>query len=75
MIRTHSFKYSRYIRHGEELYDLKNDPHEVKNLAYNPKYANVKAALSRKLDKWIKENDDPFYSLQTTTRSGKTIVQ
>ena len=75
MIRTHSFKYNRYIRHGEELYDLKNDPHEVKNLAYNPKYAKVKAALSRKLDQWIKENDDPFYSLQTTTRSGKTIVR
>jgi arylsulfatase A-like enzyme len=75
MVRTRSFKYNRYIRHGEELYDLKNDPHEVKNLADNPRYANVKAALSRKLDEWIKDNDDPFYSLDTTTRSGETIVQ
>jgi arylsulfatase A-like enzyme len=75
MVRTRSFKYNRYIRHGEELYDLKNDPHEVKNLADNPRYANVKAALSRKLDEWIKDNDDPFYSLETTTRSGETIVQ
>jgi len=74
MIRTRDFKYNRYIRHGEELYDLKNDPHELKNLVNDPKYADVKADLSRKLDRWIKDNDDPFYSLETTTRSGKIIV-
>jgi arylsulfatase A-like enzyme len=74
MIRTHAFKFNRYIRYGEELYDLKNDPHEVKNLANDRKFANVKMELSRKLDRWIEENDDPFYSFGTTTRSGKTIT-
>jgi arylsulfatase A-like enzyme len=71
MIRTHAFKFNRYIRHGEELYDLKNDPHELNNLVDDSKYADVKADLSGKLDRWIRENNDPFYSLRTTTRSGK----
>jgi arylsulfatase A-like enzyme len=74
MIRTHEFKFNRYIRHGEELYDLKNDPHELKNLANDRKFADVKAEMLRKLDGWIAENNDPFYSLATTTRSGKTIT-
>jgi arylsulfatase A-like enzyme len=74
MIRTHDFKLNRYIYHGEELYDLKNDPHELKNLANEWKYTNVKTKLSQKLDRWIKENKDPFYSLNATTRSGKTIA-
>jgi len=73
MIRTHAFKFNRYIRHDEELYDLRDDPHELKNLANDRKFADVKSELSRKLDRWIEENDDPFYSLDTTTRSGKTI--
>jgi arylsulfatase A-like enzyme len=74
MIRTHEFKFNKYIRHGEELYDLKNDPHELKNLADDRKFADVKAELSRQLDRWIEENGDPFYSLDTTTRSGETIT-
>ncbi len=74
MIRTHAFNFNRYIRHGEELYDLKDDPHELKNLANDRKFADVKTELSRKLDRWIEENDDPFYSLDTTTRSGETIT-
>lgn len=74
MIRTHAFKFNRHIRYGDELYDLKNDPHELRNLANDPKSADIKAELVRKLDRWIKENNDPFYSLDTTTRSGETIT-
>ena len=74
MIRTRDFKFNKYIRHGEELYDLKNDPYELRNLASDPKYAKVKAQLSRRLDQWIKDNNDPFYSLETTTRAGKITV-
>ncbi len=73
MIRTPEFKFNRYIRHGEELYDLKNDPHELKNLAVDGKYADLKMDMSRALDRWIKENKDPFYSLAASTRSGKAM--
>ena len=75
MIRTTQYKYNRYISHGEELYDLVNDPDEIVNLAADPKYAKVKADLSGKLDEWIKQNNDPFDSLESTTRRGKPLTQ
>jgi len=73
MIRTRDFKLNRHIRWGDELYDLKNDPHELKNLAKNPKYAAIKADLAKKLDKWIADHKDPFYSLQPTSRKGEKL--
>ena len=45
-------------RPPEELFDLKNDPHEVNNLATDPKYAAKLAELSGILDDWIKETGD-----------------
>jgi arylsulfatase A-like enzyme len=39
----------RFIRYGngfEELYDLKNDPHEYENLIDNPQFASVKTRLA-----------------------------
>ena len=42
----------------EELYDLENDPHEVKNLAGDPKYADVFKQHQKILADWIKETDD-----------------
>ncbi len=73
MIRTARFKYNRFIRHGEELYDLTKDPDEIVNLADDPTYAKTKADLAAKLDAWIKRNDDPFYSFAPTTRKGKPL--
>ena len=73
MIRTKDFKFNKHIRWDDELYDLKNDPHELKNLAKDPKYAAVKADLAKKLDKWMKEHNDPFYSLKPTTRKGSEL--
>jgi len=36
---TKRFKYMNYIEHNyEELFDIKNDPHETTNLADDPKY-------------------------------------
>lgn len=35
-----------------ELFDLKNDPHEVNNVADDPAYANIKSTLLRKLQDW-----------------------
>lgn len=73
MIRTNDFKFNKHIRWEDELYDLKNDPHELKNLAKDPKYAAVKLELEKKLDTWLKENDDPFYSLKPTSRKGEEL--
>lgn len=38
-----------------ELYDLRKDPHEVLNVADNPKYAQVKAELVAGLKEWRTE--------------------
>ncbi|MEM1296519.1 MAG: sulfatase [Verrucomicrobiota bacterium] len=45
-VRSEYFRYIRYRDGGEELYDLKNDPHEWKNLAADPAFADRKAGLA-----------------------------
>lgn len=73
MLRTSEFKYNRYILHGEELYDLRNDPRELVNLADDSSYEKRKKELAAELDRWIKDNDDPFYSLRSTNRQGNVL--
>ncbi|NQT39083.1 MAG: sulfatase-like hydrolase/transferase [Planctomycetes bacterium] len=65
MIRTAGMKYMKYIDHGEELYDLENDPHELVNLAGDPARRKSQRELAAELDRWIAANDDPFYGLKT----------
>ncbi|MEO1529866.1 MAG: sulfatase [Planctomycetota bacterium] len=50
-VRSESFRYIRYDDGSEELYDEKADPYEWKNLAADPKYAQVKAELAEWLPK------------------------
>ena len=42
----------------EELYDLKNDPNEIHNLAALPEYKAVLQELRDALEKWMAECDD-----------------
>ncbi|MFA6241644.1 MAG: sulfatase-like hydrolase/transferase [Candidatus Hydrogenedentales bacterium] len=37
----------------EELYDTENDPHELSNLAEDPKHADVLQGLRKELDAWL----------------------
>jgi arylsulfatase A-like enzyme len=42
-------KYMKYIEHGyEELYDLKNDPHETVNLAGDPAFSQALEGMRKK---------------------------
>jgi N-sulfoglucosamine sulfohydrolase len=45
-------------RPAEELYDLRNDPHELVNLAANPRHARTLARLRARLDGWLKQTGD-----------------
>jgi len=45
-------------RPKEELFDLQVDPHEVHNLADEPKHQKILHELCGELDKWIKETGD-----------------
>jgi len=45
-------------RPAEELYDLQADPHQVRNLAADPKHAKTLASMRRTLATWIKQTGD-----------------
>jgi hypothetical protein len=56
-VRTDRYVYSTYpdIDDLDELYDLKNDPYEMTNLAVLPEYAPLLKKMSKKLEKLKKE--------------------
>lgn len=45
-------------RHGEELYDLLNDPDELNNLAGDPQFADTLLQFRAELDAWMNEQGD-----------------
>jgi N-sulfoglucosamine sulfohydrolase len=44
----------------EELYDLEKDPHELKNVAADPAYAEVLKDLRQRLTAWQTKTHDPW---------------
>jgi N-sulfoglucosamine sulfohydrolase len=46
-------------RPAEELYDLKKDPHQIRNVAGEPEYSGIQAKLRSDLAKWMKDTADP----------------
>ena len=59
MVRTERYKLIRYPHVGEvQLFDLKNDPWEMKDLAEDQSYADRVAELDEKLRWWMKETGD-----------------
>lgn len=75
MVRSHRWKYTRYLKYGEELYDLEKDPAELVNLADDPSHTDIKRELAEKLDQWLVQTEDPFIELTVTDRQGKTIKE
>jgi len=57
---SHAAERVRSYQHrpAEELYDLTKDPYEMKNVADDPKLANVKADLRKQLLAWMKQQGD-----------------
>ena len=56
-VRTKDFKYIAYpdLDDIDEMYDLKHDPYEMKNVSQDPKYAAKKNELKAELKKQMKE--------------------
>jgi N-acetylglucosamine-6-sulfatase len=51
-VRTDRYTYVVYTETGDqELYDRAEDPHQLRNVAASPAYAQIKARLARKLAK------------------------
>jgi len=52
---------SRFVsdaRPLEELYDIENDPHEIRNLALDPAHEEELKRMRGVLENWMKETDD-----------------
>jgi len=66
-----------FKRPGAELYDLKTDPEEMKNLADDPSFADIKARLQKELDAWITQQGDKGMVTENlaSTRQGKSDDQ
>lgn len=65
MVRGPRYKYTHYLEgNGEELYDMKKDPGERKNLAKDPKYSKVLAEHRAMLDDYITRTKDDYRSLK-----------
>ncbi|MBI1298601.1 sulfatase-like hydrolase/transferase [bacterium] len=60
-VMTHEFKYVYNGFDFDELYDLRNDPHEMVNVAEDPAYTEIKKELVGKMWRFAaKENDIIF---------------
>ncbi|MEC9080389.1 MAG: hypothetical protein VYE44_01340, partial [Verrucomicrobiota bacterium] len=57
-----------------ELYDLKNDPYEFRNLANDDSFHDQFAALKNELIKWRRATNDPFLNPQNIIRLQAEII-
>ncbi len=46
-------------RPAEEFYDLRNDPHQLTNVAAKPEYADALKQHRARVDEWMKQTHDP----------------
>ena len=46
-------------RPAEELYDLRQDPHQLKNVAAQTAYTTARRELRERVERWMRETDDP----------------
>lgn len=57
-IRTERYKYSFIPQDIDELYDLENDPYELRNLSDDYEYQDIKEILKKKVIENMKQNND-----------------
>ena len=70
-VRTQDYKLIHYWRLGYwELFDMKNDPMELKNVYSDPSYAKVKKQLHKELERLRKKLDDTDQYANTILKSG-----
>lgn len=65
MIRTEQYKYLHYSEGDfEEFFDLEKDPHEKKNEAKNPAYAQELEHMRNLFEEYLKKTEDPYRTLE-----------
>ena len=73
MIRTQRYKYVDHLVGMDELYDLRNDPEELVNLAHDASSADLRETLSQRLQQWLEQQQDPFHGLSATDPAGRRM--
>jgi N-sulfoglucosamine sulfohydrolase len=64
----------RYMkRPAEQLYKTSDDSYELVNLAGDPRFAAIKSELSRELDRWMHDQNDP--GIPVDTREAHTAAK
>lgn len=57
MVASDKWKYVHYINsESRQLYDLENDPGELRNLAFDPDHAPLRAAMESEALRWFASN-------------------
>jgi arylsulfatase A-like enzyme len=59
-VRTARYMYARYENEPWVLYDLEQDPYELKNLANDPAAEAIRAELQGKLEEWMRKTGDSW---------------
>lgn len=60
MLRTDRWKLAVYPKAGRtQLFDLQDDPLEMRDLSSDPKHARTRADLASSLKGWLREHGDP----------------
>ncbi|PCJ58251.1 MAG: hypothetical protein COA73_10085 [Candidatus Hydrogenedentota bacterium] len=54
------YGYSPYPEEVDELYDRKNDPYDLKNLAYESSHLDIVVEMQKKIESWLEEFDHPY---------------
>jgi arylsulfatase A-like enzyme len=55
-VRVERWRYAEYDLGGPMLLDMENDPHQLKNLALNPAYADITAKLADMIKQYKTQN-------------------
>jgi N-sulfoglucosamine sulfohydrolase len=59
---------------GEQLYDLRNDPDESRNLAGDVRFEKIRRRLSQELERWMHESGDPLCSGAVPAPEGARVT-
>jgi choline-sulfatase len=62
IVCDHRFKYVFNGFDFDELYDLRDDPFELRNLALDPAYEDVKRKLIEEMWRWAEKTDDIIFN-------------
>jgi arylsulfatase A-like enzyme len=59
-VRTHRHMYAKYENRPWILYDLVNDPYQLRNLAGDPAAGTILADMEKRLDGWMRRTGDSW---------------